>query len=299
MLLTAHQAFYSIGYVVLSLFAYFIRDWRYLTIMLSSPTLFCALFLLQNGLCESPQWLVQNGRLEESKQLLRDIAKANGTVISETLLEKLSDNVPKANKRVEQSASSIFAQPGYLKKVLTLSVVWLCLPMMYHGLSLLSGTLSNNKYLSFSLSGLVEIPAVFLSAWFIKSGRRLPLFTLALIGSFACLVCAWLQSGKHSQGGSFIMLLALLGKFTVSACYNIIYIFSAEHFSVSVRSFTMGMFATTSSLGGILVPLVICMEVYDKRIPMVSFGIGAILAAGFVMTLPETLKVRKSHKKTQ
>ena len=298
MLLTAHQAFYSIGYVVLSLFAYFIRDWRYLTIMLSSPTVFCALFLLQNGLCESPQWLVENGRLEESKQLLRRIAKTNGAVISETLLEKLSENMPKANQKVEKSRSSIFAQPGYLKKVLTLSIVWLFLPMMYHGLSLVSGTLSSNKYLSFSLSGLVEIPALFLSERLMKFGRRLPLFTLALIGSFACLFCAWLQVSNHSGLGFLIMLLALLGKFAVAACYNIIYIFSAEHFSVSVRSFTMGIFSTTSSMGGILAPLVIGMEVYDKRIPMVSFGIGAVLAAGFVMTLQETLKVSK-HKKTQ
>jgi MFS family permease len=134
--------------------------------------------------------------------------------------------------------------------------------------------------------------------WIIKSGRRIPLLTLALFGSFACLLCGWLQGGDQSQTGFFIMPLVLLGKFAVAACYNIIYIFSAEQFGASVRSFSMGIFSTAASIGGVLAPLVIGSEVYDKRIPMLSFGIGAILAAVFVMTLPETVKVRKPHKKT-
>jgi OCT family organic cation transporter-like MFS transporter 4/5 len=298
MLLTAYQGFYSIGYVILSLIAYFIRDWRYLTITVSLPIVFCSTFLLRNGLCESPQWLVENGRIEESKRLLREIAKTNGADISETLLEKLSNDVPKANPRTNQNNTSVFARPGYVKKALILSIIWLFLSMMYSGLSLLSGSLSTNKYLSFSLCGLIEIPALLLSMWIIKSGRRIPLLTLALFGSFACLLCGWLQGGDQSQTGFFIMPLALLGKFAVAACYNIIYIFSAEQFGASVRSFSMGIFSTAASIGGVLAPLVIGSEVYDKRIPMLSFGIGAILAAVFVMTLPETVKVRKPHKKT-
>ncbi|XP_028396631.1 solute carrier family 22 member 15-like [Dendronephthya gigantea] len=295
MLLTAHQAFYAIGYLVLGLFAYFIRDWRYLTITVSLPIVFCSAFLLPNGLCESPQWLVENGKIEEGKQLLRDIAKENGEEISETSLEKLSSDAPKTNVKNSQSNTSVFARPGYLKKVLILSATWLFLAMMYYGLSFASGNLSSNKYISFSLCGLVEIPALFLSMWFIKSGRRKPLSCLALIGSLACLVCGWLQ-GMDQSNMNIITVLALLGKFGVAACYNIIYIFSAEHFGASVKGFSMGIFSIAASIGSILAPLVIGLEVYDKRIPMVCFGIGAIFAAGLVLTLPETVKVSKSRK---
>lgn len=296
MLLTAHQAFYAVGYVVLGLFAYFVRDWRYLTIIVSLPIMFCSIFLLQNGLCESPQWLVENGRIEDSKHLLRKIARQNGAEISETSLEKLSSDVPKTNLKNVQSNTSVFARPGYLKKVVILSVTWLFLAMMYYGLSFASGNLSSNKYLSFSLCGLVEIPALILSMWFIKSGRRKPLSSLALIGSFACLVCAWLQGMDQSNVNIIITALALLGKFGVAACYNIMYIFSSEHFGASVKSFSMGIFSIAASIGCILAPLVIGLDVYDKRIPMVCFGIGAIFAAGFVLILPETLEVPKSRK---
>ena len=299
LLLTFYQAFYSIGYVVLSLFAYFIRDWRYLTIMVSAPTLFSSIFLLQNGLCESPQWLVENRKIDECKQLLKKIAKTNGAEVSETLLEKLSNDLPQANSKTSKRGSSVLVQPEFLKKALILSVIWLFIPMMYFGLSFVSGSLSSNKYLSFSLSGLVEIPALLMSMWLIKSGRRIPLFTLALAGSFACLGCAWLQGGNQDQVGSFITVLSLLGKFAVTACYNIMYIFSAENFGASVRSLSMAIFAIMSSIGGILAPLVIGLEVYDKRLPMVCFGIGAMLAASFVLTLPETLKVGKPRKKRE
>ena len=299
MLLTAHQGFYAIGYVLLSLFAYFIRDWRYLTIAVSLPIVFCSMFLLQTGLCESPRWLVENGRIDESKQLFRDIANTNGTEISEAMLEKLSKEIPKVNGKANQNNTSVLARPVYLKKVLTLSVIWLFLAMMYYGLSFVSGSLSNNKYLSFSLSGLVEIPALVLSMWVIRSGRRIPLCTLALVGSFACLICAWLQDGDQSQVGVLITVLALVGKFGIAASYNIIYIFSAENFGASIRSFSMGLFSMASSIGSILAPLVIGLETYNKRIPMISFGICALLAAGFVMTLPETVKADRPRKKTK
>ena len=299
MLLTAYQASYAFGYVLLSLLAYFIRDWRYLTITVSVPIVFCSLFLLQTGLCESPHWLVENGRIDECKQLLKEIAKTNGADISEEMLEKLPKELPnKVDTKQNGNSRNILTQPGHLKKVVTLSVIWLFLGMIYLGLSFVSGSLSSNKYLSFGLSGVVEIPALSLSVWVIKSGRRIPLCTLAIISSFACLVCAWLQSGEQSQVGVYITAMALLGKFGVAACYNILYIFSAENFGASVRSFSLGLFSVVSSIGGILAPLVIGLEAYDKRIPMVSFGIGAILAAGFVMTLPETVKADKRHKKT-
>jgi OCT family organic cation transporter-like MFS transporter 4/5 len=299
MLLTAYQASYAIGYLLLSLFAYFIRDWRYLTITVSLPIVFCSLFLLQTGLCESPLWLVENGQIDECKRLLRKIAKTNGADISEAMLEKLPEGLPSnVNAKPSGNNRSVFAQPGYVKKMLTLSVIWLFLGMAYMGLSFVSGSLSGNKYLSFSLSGLVEIPALSLSVWVIKSSRRIPLCTLALVSSFACLVCAWLQSGNQSQVGLYITAMALLGKFGIAACYNIIYIFSAENFGASVRSFSLGLCSTVSSIGSILAPIVIGLEGYDKRIPMVSFGVGAAMAAGFVMTLPETVKANKRRKKT-
>lgn len=296
MLLTAHQAFYSVGYVLLSLFAYFVRDWRFLTIMVSLPIVFCSVFIIQHGLCESPQWLVENGKTKESKHLLKEIAKINGADISETLLERLSIDQPTKLSSTNQDSTSVFAQPEYLKKVLTLSFIWLFLSMMYYGLSFISGSLNSNKYISFSLSGLVEIPALLLSMWVMKPGKKIPLFVLALFGAFSCLVCAWLQGGNPLQTGFLITILALLGKFGVTASYNINFIFSVENFDVSVRSFSMALFSTSSSIGGILAPLVIGLGSYDQRIPMVTFGMGAIIASGLVMTLHDTVRIDKPEK---
>lgn len=275
--------------------AYFVRDWRYLTILTSFPLLLCSLFLLRQGLCESPLWLLVNGRLNECKLLIKEIARTNGKNISESTLEKLSLDVPVADG---QNSSQSLSHPDNIKKIFILSGVWLLFSMLYYGLSFVSGSLSNNKYLSFSLSGIIEIPAL-LSTKMIQFGRKKPLIWFALFGSAACFFCALLQGVNQPYVGNVLMICSLFGKFAVAACYNIIYIFSAEHFAATVRSFSMSVLSVASSLGGILAPLVLGLEIFDTKIPIFCFALGAMLAAGLVLLLPETVNKATLYKKDE
>ena len=85
----------------------------------------------------------------------------------------------------------------------------------------------------------------------------------------------------------------------MAACYNIIYIFSAEHFAATVRSFSMSVLSVASSLGGILAPLVLGLEIFDTKIPIFCFALGAMLAAGLVLLLPETVNKATLYKKDE
>ena len=273
--------------------AYCVRDWRNLSFIISSPALICAVFFL-GDICESPEWLLEKGKLDESKELLRKIAKKNGFEPPEKTLVELVTNKSEKTTKATQSLMDILSTEGYLKKITILSFLRGCLSMIYYGLSFASKSNSGNKYVSFCLSGLVEIPSLFLSMLLIKSGRKMPLFYFCAAGALSCFVCCWFLDEEKSQANGFLVVIsAICGKFAVTASYNIIYIISPELFTATVRSFSMSISFTAASLGGIVAPLVVGLEVYDKRLPMLVFGIGGFLSAMLIaITLPETLKVQ-------
>ncbi|KAI2538788.1 solute carrier family 22 member 5, partial [Homo sapiens] len=77
--------FYAFGYMVLPLFAYFIRDWRMLLVALTMPGVLCV--ALWWFIPESPRWLISQGRFEEAEVIIRKAAKANGIVVPSTIFD--------------------------------------------------------------------------------------------------------------------------------------------------------------------------------------------------------------------
>ncbi|KAF6082974.1 solute carrier family 22 member 5 [Phyllostomus discolor] len=77
--------FYAFGYMLLPLFAYFIRDWRMLLLALTVPGVLCA--LLWWFIPESPRWLISQGRFKEAEVIIHRAAKINGIVAPSIIFE--------------------------------------------------------------------------------------------------------------------------------------------------------------------------------------------------------------------
>eukprot|EP00072_Mus_musculus_P053801 XP_006533577.1 PREDICTED: solute carrier family 22 member 4 isoform X2 [Mus musculus] len=79
--------FFAIGYMVLPLFAYFIRDWRMLLLALTLPGLFCV--PLWWFIPESPRWLISQRRFAEAEQIIQKAAKMNSIVAPAGIFDPL------------------------------------------------------------------------------------------------------------------------------------------------------------------------------------------------------------------
>ncbi|XP_053164391.1 solute carrier family 22 member 15-like isoform X2 [Hemicordylus capensis] len=278
---------FAVGIAIYALLGYYIREWRLLAFVSNSPGLF--FFLLSFMLPESPRWLYSQGRTAEAEEVLQYIALTNG---KERLSVKLKQYLGAVKK--DDSAPGLLnlvKHPVLRWRTVILMYIWYVCSLVYYGLTLNAGELGGNLYLNVALYGLVEVPAFPLCMFFIErswSGRRKSTTAFLIFAGLACILTMFLP---ENTGGSFFSpsLLALNGKLTVSAAFNIIYIYTSELYPTVVRNAGLGVCSMTCRFGGILAPFVPSLKSLSPSIPFMVFGISGLSAGFLTLLLPETL----------
>ncbi|XP_030425796.1 solute carrier family 22 member 15-like isoform X5 [Gopherus evgoodei] len=162
--------------------------------------------------------------------------------------------------------------------------------LVYYGLTFSAGELGGNLYLNVALYGLIEVPAFPLCMFFIEkswSGRRKTTTSFLIFAGFACIFTIFLPDNS----GFFFSptLLALCGKLTISAAFNIVYIYTSELYPTVVRNAGLGVCSMTCRFGGVLAPFVPSMKTLNPSVPFMVFGISGVSAGFLTLLLPETL----------
>ncbi|CAH1241763.1 SLC22A5 [Branchiostoma lanceolatum] len=280
--------FFGVGGMMLSLMAYLIRYWEWLQLAISLPNV---LFIMVYWwvINESPRWLLANNQKEYAVEIFRKVADANKKVIPEGLFEdtgKTDDDKADGEPKPRHNLIDLVRTPNVRRKSLIMFYAWFVAGFVFYGLSLNATNLAGNPYLNFFVSCAVEIPAYILAKISMdRIGRRWSLLAFLLVAGLATF-CIMFIPAAYSKA---ITVLAVFGKFGAAGCFGTIYVFATEIFPTVVRNVGIGASSMCARIGAIVAPFVFLLHDVWSPLPYLTSGTFALVAAGLVLLLPETL----------
>ncbi|RMB96805.1 hypothetical protein DUI87_26872 [Hirundo rustica rustica] len=238
---------FAIGYMLLPLFAYFIRDWRMLLLALTVPGLFC--IPLWWIIPESPRWLISQGRYKEAEAIIRKAAKINGIPAPTVLFDTAEDSKP------QQQQKAILLDLFRTRNIATITIMslllWFFTSVGYFGLSLSTPDWHGNVFINCFLSAVIEVPA-YVIAWLLLRSlpRRYSLSGTFFLGGSVVLFIQLVPAELYVLSVGLVML----GKFGVTAAFSMLYVYNVELYPTQVRNMAVGATSTASRLGSIISP---------------------------------------------
>lgn len=179
------------------------RNWVHLALATSLPFLFY--FIYWFYLPESPRWLLAKGQYEKAQKVLEKLAKVNKKPIPEGYAELLQNEITTQKSLLNRPRYSaapkvfdLFRTPNMRLKTILITFNWFANITTYVGLSYYGPALGSNKYLSFFLSSVVEIPSYFL-CWLVmdKWGRRWPMSLSMIISGISSMTTVLLPESEY------------------------------------------------------------------------------------------------------
>ncbi|UYV83252.1 SLC22A14 [Cordylochernes scorpioides] len=249
---------WSLGYMLIPLFAWIFKDWVHLQALLTACTgLSILMFFL---LPESPRWLLARGRAARAHDSITAICKRN-KIYNEDKKAEIDDLIAAHCKPtdlekqdLERPSGTFFDQfrtPNLRKRSLNLYFTWLVAAFVYYGLSYQADRLGGDPYVNVFLSGLVEVPAYTFCIFGLKKiGRRVSTSTELLVGGAACFITLLIPSSLYWLK----ITLAMIGKLFITACFASIYVYTTELYPTVIRNVGLGTASIFARIGSMVAP---------------------------------------------
>ncbi|XP_020321387.1 solute carrier family 22 member 6 isoform X2 [Oncorhynchus kisutch] len=279
---------YTMGQLILAVVAYFIRDWRWLTLAVSVP--FYITFLYSWWFLESARWLVLNRKSEQAVKNLKTVARINGRREEgdRINLEMLQDSMKKEMSCSQGSYSvvDLLRTPTMRNITICLSAVWFSTSFAYYGLSMDLQKFGVDIYLIQVIFGAVDIPAkVVVTVSMSIFGRRPSQCAALILSGVTILINILVPYEKQTVRTT----LAVLGKGCLAASFNCCYLYSGELYPTIIRQNGMGWVSMMARVGAMVAPMVLLLGEAVPWLPGFIYGVAPILSGVVAIYLPETL----------
>uniref|UniRef100_A0A8C6U2D3 Solute carrier family 22 member 7b, tandem duplicate 3 n=1 Tax=Neogobius melanostomus TaxID=47308 RepID=A0A8C6U2D3_9GOBI len=266
---------WSFGSAVFALIAYFVTDWRWLTISVTSPVVLA--IITWRWMPESARWLIANGKLKRAQKYLKKCAQMNNRKES---IHMVKPEV--GNTLIIQDRTYSYLDLIQIPKLRNLASIFrFCVAIAFYGISFNITGFGLNIYLTQFTYAMIEFPAK-LCAYMLwdRIGRR-------PVQVFAQLLVALLQI-FFSDMAVIRTVVAIIGKGCSSAAFGTLVLYSSELYPTVLRQNGMGYNSFMARLGVALAPLVLLLDDVWQELPQVVLCCMAVLGGIVARTLSET-----------
>lgn len=290
----------SIGTALIGFAAWYYQDdFTKFKLILAVPsfTIIFLYFILE----ESPRWLLARHNYTKALKCIKNAGKINGFPPHATTIEQIENLSAQATAQTSQEQKTeqndrVTILNMLKKRILAfrlfiLSLIWLFTLFAYYGVILGSTTIHENKYFSFIIIGLAEIPGALITIFILdRLGRRTTIGVTLIIYGLTILVSAILSADKWL----YQLVLFFVGKAALASTLVGLYTYTVELWPTAVRNTAFNVCSTAGRIGSILASLsVLLVQVY-AALPTLLYGSVTILGAILIFTcLPETSKCSK------
>lgn len=283
---------FALGELLLGLEAFYIRDWYSLQLVAYTPLI--TLLVLWFVIPESPRWLIAVGRVEEALEIVKTAADVNGKTVPDHIMTTNSSqelNIAHSDDNRNPTLLDLFQPRPIAFRSFNMFYQWFSVTLCYYGLSFASTSLAGSAYTNYILSVFIEIPGYIFCILVMDCWGRRPILSFCQVISGVSCIGAGLLFGVEGMG-TLQVILSLVGKFGASACFAIVYVYTAELFPTIIRNSAIGSCSTIARVGGICSLLIGILQSYWQALPMLIMGGVAIIAGILAIFFPETLGER-------
>ncbi|XP_058134328.1 solute carrier family 22 member 4 [Dasypus novemcinctus] len=291
--------FFAVGYMLLPLFAYFIRDWRMLLLALTVPGVLCV--PLWWFIPESPRWLISQKRFREAEDIIQKAAKMNGIAAPAVIFDPGELQELTQLKQQKAFILDLFRTQNIATITIMSLLLWMLTSVGYFALSLNAPNLHGDPYLNCFLSALIEVPA-YITAWLLLRNlpRRYIIAGVLFTGGGVLLLIQAVPADYYILSIGLVMI----GKFGITSAFSMLYVFTAELYPTLVRNMAVGVTSMASRVGSIIAPYFVYLGAYNRLLPYIVMGsltvligiITLLFPESFGMALPETLEQMQKVK---
>jgi len=240
--------------------------------------------ILMYWIPESPRWLIARSRMDEAKKILSDAAKRNGKNIEPQDIELTK---PPAGGS-KGGFLDIMKHPTLRCHTLIMYFNWFTTAFIMYGLALSWQELTDGLFLNFMIGTILDFPAKTLAMVLVQRvGRKLPYMVGSTTTGVMFLCTLFIERDVYPSNWP-IVVFALIGNFSTTMCFAILYMYTGELMPTTVRAAGVGSSSLVSKVGGTLSTTVGALADYHVAIPTLIFSTMAITSGIITWFVPET-----------